>query len=58
MERLFFMFNIYLFVCVRYIYVCHAPLARIFLTLEKVRRGIVYIVLAAVVHQSTRFFDV
>lgn len=41
----------------RYIYVCHAPLARIFLTMPKVRRSIFYIFLAAVVHQSTRFFD-
>lgn len=41
----------------RYIYVCHAPLARIFLTMPKVRRSIVYIFLAACIHQSTRFFD-
>jgi len=41
----------------RYIYVCHAPVARIFLTMAKVRKSIFYIFIAAVIHQSTRFLD-
>ncbi|CAO1419194.1 unnamed protein product [Diamesa tonsa] len=41
----------------RYIYVCHAPLARTYLTMPRVRRSILFICIAAVFHQSTRFFD-
>ncbi|KAG4076060.1 hypothetical protein HA402_010855 [Bradysia odoriphaga] len=41
----------------RYIYVCHAPVARTWCTMPRVRKCIFYICLAAVLHQSTKFFD-
>ncbi|XP_058837523.1 sex peptide receptor [Topomyia yanbarensis] len=41
----------------RYVYVCHAPIARTWCTIPRVKRCIAYICLAALIHQSTRFFD-
>ncbi|XP_017786519.1 PREDICTED: sex peptide receptor [Nicrophorus vespilloides] len=41
----------------RYIYVCHAPLARKFCTMPNVYKCLFYILLCAAVHQSTRLFD-
>lgn len=41
----------------RYIYVCHAPLARKFCTLPNVHKCLLYILLAASLHQSTKLFD-
>ncbi|XP_050098649.1 sex peptide receptor [Anopheles aquasalis] len=41
----------------RYIYVCHAPTARTWCTIPRVKSAIAYICIAAFLHQSTRFFD-
>nr|XP_036227687.1 sex peptide receptor [Bactrocera oleae]XP_036227688.1 sex peptide receptor [Bactrocera oleae] len=41
----------------RYIYVCHAPMARTWCTMPRVRRSTIYIAIAAFLHQLTRFFD-
>ncbi|XP_039968018.1 sex peptide receptor-like, partial [Bactrocera tryoni] len=41
----------------RYIYVCHAPMARTWCTMPRVKRSTIYIALAAFLHQLTRFFD-
>ncbi|CAD7090675.1 unnamed protein product [Hermetia illucens] len=41
----------------RYIYVCHAPVARTWCTMPRVKRCILYISIAAILHQSSRFFD-
>ncbi|XP_055621570.1 sex peptide receptor [Toxorhynchites rutilus septentrionalis] len=41
----------------RYIYVCHAPIARTWCTIPRVKKCIAYICIAALIHQSTRFFD-
>lgn len=41
----------------RYIYVCHAPLARKFCTLPNVYKCLSYIMISAALHQSTRLFD-
>ncbi|XP_063710031.1 sex peptide receptor [Culicoides brevitarsis] len=41
----------------RYIYVCHPQVARVYCTLESTQRYIAYILVAAALHQSTRFFD-
>lgn len=41
----------------RYVYVCHAPIARTWCTIPRVKKCIAYICLAALIHQSTRFFD-
>ncbi|XP_053679239.1 sex peptide receptor [Anopheles nili] len=41
----------------RYIYVCHAPAARTWCTIPRVKKCITYICIAALLHQSTRFFD-
>lgn len=41
----------------RYIYICHAPLANIYCTLPRVKKGIIWIYFFASLHQSTRFFD-
>ncbi|XP_011189258.1 sex peptide receptor [Zeugodacus cucurbitae] len=41
----------------RYIYVCHAPMARTWCTMPRVKRSITYIALVAFLHQATRFFD-
>lgn len=41
----------------RYVYVCHAPVARTWCTNEKVVRGIWLIFIFSFIHISTRFFD-
>jgi neuromedin U receptor 1 len=41
----------------RYIYVCHAPVARTWCTMPRVLKGICYIYGVAFLHQSTRFVD-
>ncbi|XP_055844789.1 sex peptide receptor [Episyrphus balteatus] len=41
----------------RYIYVCHAPMARTWCTMARVKRCTFFICLAAFTHQSTRFFE-
>lgn len=41
----------------RYIYVCHAPVARTWCTMPRVLKGIGIIFGMAIFHQSTRFFD-
>ena len=41
----------------RYIYVCHAPVARTWCTMPRVLKGIAWIYVAAFLHQSTRFVD-
>uniref|UniRef100_A0A182JY91 G-protein coupled receptors family 1 profile domain-containing protein n=1 Tax=Anopheles christyi TaxID=43041 RepID=A0A182JY91_9DIPT len=41
----------------RYIYVCHAPAARTWCTIPRVKKCIAYICVAALLHQSSRFFD-
>ncbi|XP_017156529.1 sex peptide receptor [Drosophila miranda] len=41
----------------RYIYVCHAPMARTWCTMPRVKRCTVYIALLAFLHQLPRFFD-
>ncbi|XP_063227068.1 sex peptide receptor [Bacillus rossius redtenbacheri] len=41
----------------RYIYVCHAPVARTWCTMPRVMRGVAAIACLAALHQSTRFFD-
>ncbi|ALC48934.1 SPR [Drosophila busckii] len=41
----------------RYIYVCHAPMARTWCTMPRVKRCTFYIVLLAFLHQLPRFFD-
>ncbi|KAF4519304.1 hypothetical protein B566_EDAN005243 [Ephemera danica] len=41
----------------RYIYVCHAPVARTWCTMPRVLKCIGWISLLAVLHQSTRFID-
>lgn len=41
----------------RYIYVCHAPVARTWCTMPRVLKGIFWIYALAFLHQSTRFFD-
>ncbi|XP_073829438.1 G protein-coupled sex peptide receptor [Musca autumnalis] len=41
----------------RYIYVCHAPMARTWCTMPRVKRFTIYITFAAFLHQSTRIFD-
>lgn len=41
----------------RYVYVCHAPIARTWCTIPRVKKCIAYICIAALIHQSTRFFD-
>ncbi|XP_067006765.1 sex peptide receptor [Anabrus simplex] len=41
----------------RYIYVCHAPVARTWCTMPRVRKCIAWIAVLAILHQSTRFFD-
>jgi neuromedin U receptor 1 len=41
----------------RYIYVCHAPVARTWCTMPRVLKSIGWISLLAVLHQSTRFID-
>ncbi|KAB0792219.1 hypothetical protein PPYR_14178 [Photinus pyralis] len=41
----------------RYIYVCHAPLARKFCTMPNVYKCLVYILVSAALHQATRLFD-
>ncbi|XP_037932354.1 sex peptide receptor-like [Teleopsis dalmanni] len=40
-----------------YIYVCHAPMARTWCTMPRVKRCTLYIAICAFLHQSTRFFD-
>uniref|UniRef100_A0A1Y9IVJ8 G-protein coupled receptors family 1 profile domain-containing protein n=1 Tax=Anopheles minimus TaxID=112268 RepID=A0A1Y9IVJ8_9DIPT len=41
----------------RYIYVCHAPAARTWCTIARVKKCIAYICVAALLHQGSRFFD-
>ncbi|XP_060663337.1 sex peptide receptor [Drosophila nasuta] len=41
----------------RYIYVCHAPMARTWCTMPRVKRCTFYIALLAFLHQLPRFFD-
>ncbi|CAB4068330.1 Sex peptide receptor [Lepeophtheirus salmonis] len=41
----------------RYIYVCHASIARVWCTLEKTKKAIAGIFFVAFLHQTTRFFD-
>lgn len=41
----------------RYIYVCHAPLARKFCTMPNVYKGVGYILVLAALHQSIRLFE-
>ncbi|XP_035903371.1 insulin-like receptor isoform X5 [Anopheles stephensi] len=41
----------------RYIYVCHAPAARTWCTISRVKKCIGCIFFAALLHQSCRFFD-
>ncbi|XP_034488620.1 sex peptide receptor [Drosophila innubila] len=41
----------------RYIYVCHAPMARTWCTMPRVKRCTFYIALLAFMHQLPRFFD-
>ncbi|XP_055704597.1 sex peptide receptor [Phlebotomus papatasi] len=41
----------------RYIYVCHAPVARTWCTMPRVKKVIFYTFVAAMLHQSTRFVD-
>ncbi|CAG9116173.1 unnamed protein product [Plutella xylostella] len=41
----------------RYIYVCHAPVARTWCTMPRVIKCLIYIGLAAFLHQLPRFFD-
>lgn len=41
----------------RYIYVCHAPVARTWCTMPRVLKGIAWIFVFAALHQSTRFVD-
>nr|CAD7434840.1 unnamed protein product [Timema monikensis] len=41
----------------RYIYVCHAPVARFWCTMPRVLKVVGCIVALAILHQSTRFFD-
>lgn len=59
-QNLISYFCLYISVCLcncRYIYVCHAPVARTWCTMPRVRKSIVYIGICAILHQSTRFFD-
>lgn len=44
-------------VCCRYIYVCHAPVARTWCTMPRVLKCIAWISFMATLHQSTRFVD-
>lgn len=41
----------------RYIYVCHAPVARTWCTMPRVLKCVAWIAVLATVHQSTRFVD-
>ncbi|CAG9572974.1 unnamed protein product [Danaus chrysippus] len=41
----------------RYIYVCHAPVARTWCTMPRVKKCLIYIGVAAFLHQLPRFFD-
>ncbi|KAF2365264.1 7TM GPCR serpentine receptor class w (Srw), partial [Trinorchestia longiramus] len=41
----------------RYIYICHSPAAHVFCTHPRIVKIILFIFLAAVVHQLPRFFD-
>ncbi|XP_061725033.1 sex peptide receptor [Cydia pomonella] len=41
----------------RYIYVCHAPVARTWCTMPRVTKCLIYIGIAAFLHQLPRFFD-
>ncbi|XP_017487046.1 PREDICTED: sex peptide receptor, partial [Rhagoletis zephyria] len=41
----------------RYIYVCHAPMARTWCTMPRVKRSTIYIAIVAFLHQFSRFFD-
>ncbi|KAF6215350.1 hypothetical protein GE061_010102 [Apolygus lucorum] len=41
----------------RYIYVCHAPMARTWCTMPNVLKGVVFISICATLHQSPRFFE-
>ncbi|XP_067639807.1 sex peptide receptor [Eurosta solidaginis] len=41
----------------RYIYVCHAPMARTWCTMPRVKRSTLYITIVAFLHQASRFFD-
>ncbi|KAF5286709.1 hypothetical protein FQA39_LY16192 [Lamprigera yunnana] len=41
----------------RYIYVCHAPLARKFCTMPNVYKCLIYILISASLHQAFRLFD-
>ncbi|KAL0273543.1 UNVERIFIED_CONTAM: hypothetical protein PYX00_006175 [Menopon gallinae] len=42
----------------RYIYVCHAPVARTWCTMPRVIKCVTWIYVLATLHQSTRFIDV
>ncbi|KAJ8922210.1 hypothetical protein NQ315_004147 [Exocentrus adspersus] len=42
----------------RYIYVCHAPMARKLCTLNNVYRCLIIILLVAALHQGSRFFEI
>ncbi|XP_045507922.1 sex peptide receptor isoform X1 [Colias croceus] len=41
----------------RYIYVCHAPVARTWCTMPRVKKCLIYIGMAAFLHQFPRFFE-
>ncbi|CAA9997341.1 unnamed protein product [Nesidiocoris tenuis] len=41
----------------RYIYVCHAPVARTWCTMPRVLKGVAVISICATLHQSPRFFE-
>lgn len=45
------------FVVRRYIYVCHAPVARTWCTMPRVLKCVAWISVMASLHQSTRFVD-
>lgn len=60
MPQIFHTASIWLTLCLavqRYIYVCHAPIARTWCTMVKTRKAIAWIFVMAFLHQTTRFFD-
>lgn len=52
------LFHIFFFFCIhRYIYVCHAPVARTWCTMPRVLKCICWISFLAFLHQFSRFFE-
>lgn len=55
--NIYFNNNDIFFVARRYIYVCHAPVARTWCTMPRVLKCVAWISVMASLHQSTRFVD-